>query len=264
VIDLIAGLALSALLADALPVPATAAGKLAYEQHCSSCHGADLRGGLNAPSLRGVGAADLDFWMVTGRMPAAVPWVEVGHRGPQISPGEIAAIEAYVTAIAPGGPPIPDVATGGDLTHGRALFQENCEHCHGVGAAGASIGDLAWAPTLHLASITQVAEAIRVGPDNMPKFAPSQLDPRALGDLATYVMSLDRTADTPTFPMRSSGPVPEGLYGWLTVGLLALAAYAFSKPRMSSPAENRARIVARRREPPGGRNQRHLKEEQPE
>ncbi len=221
-------LLLSAFLADAALTPVAEAGRLAYHERCASCHGEDLRGGVNAPSLRGVGAADLDFWMVTGRMPAAVPWVQVGHRGPQISPREIAAIEAYVTAIAPGGPPIPEIATGGDLAHGRALFTQNCQHCHGVEANGASIGANDWAPTLHLASITQVAEAVRVGPGNMPKFGPRQLDDPALGDLATYVASLT-TNDITTLPLRSSGPVPEGLYGWLTVGALALMAYAFSR-----------------------------------
>jgi ubiquinol-cytochrome c reductase cytochrome c subunit len=122
------------------------------------------------------------------------------------------------------------VATGGNLSAGHQLFEQNCEHCHGIGANGASIGDLAWAPTLHRASVTQVAEAIRVGPGNMPKFSSAQLSPQALGDLATYVMSLDRQADTPAFPLRSSGPVPEGLFGWLAVGVLALVSYAFSKP----------------------------------
>jgi ubiquinol-cytochrome c reductase cytochrome c subunit len=220
---------LSALLADAVLAPAAAAGQRAYQTRCSSCHGEDLRGGVDAPSLRGVGAAALDFWMVTGRMPAAVPWLEVGHRGPQISQREIGAIEAYVTAVAPGGPPIPEVAAGGNLDHGRALFAQNCQGCHGVSATGASIGDSAWAPSLNAASITQVAEAIRVGPGNMPKFAPSQLDAPALGDLASYVSALDTDAAIGTFPLGSGGPVPEGLYGWLGAAALALLAYAFSK-----------------------------------
>ncbi len=214
----------------AAATPEQVAGKLSYQTRCASCHGADLRGGVNAPSLRGVGAADLDFWMVTGRMPAAVPWIEVGHRGQQISTREVRAIEAYVTNLAPGGPSIPEIATGGNLAHGRALFTQNCQQCHGVDANGASIGDSgAWAPSLHAASITQVAEAVRVGPANMPKFAPSQLDDPALGDLATYVLSLDTAAATGAFPLNSGGPVPEGLYGWLAVGFLTLLGYAFSR-----------------------------------
>lgn len=237
-------LVLSAVLAAAVAQPGRIDGKLAYETRCAACHGEDLRGGDNAPSLRGVGAADLDFWMVTGRMPAAVPWIEVGHRGRQIPLGEIAAIERYVTSVAPGGPPIPQVATGGDLNRGRALFVQNCEHCHGIGAGGAAIGARDWAPTLHLASVTQVAEAIRVGPGNMPKFGPHQLDDPALGDVVTYVNSLDDGDGITQIPLGTSGPVPEGLIGWLTVGVLAFLAYAFSKRAPSrgndahSPGEN--------------------------
>jgi ubiquinol-cytochrome c reductase cytochrome c subunit len=221
--------ALLATLATFAAPSSVVDGKLAYETRCAACHGEDLRGGLNAPSLRGVGAADLDFQMVTGRMPAAVPWIEVGHRGPQIPQREITAIESYVTSIAPGGPPIPEVATGGDLAHGSELFAENCQHCHGIGANGAAIGGRDWAPSLHLASVTQVAEAIRVGPGNMPKFSVAQLGAPALGDIVTYVNSLDSGDGIGQIPLSTSGPVPEGLLGWLTVGFLAFLAYAFSK-----------------------------------
>ena len=213
------------------PAPLPVNGKAAYETRCASCHGEDLRGGVNAPSLRGVGAADLDFWMVTGRMPAAVPWVQVGHRGQQLAQSEIESIESYVTARAPGGPPIPLVTVGGDLRAGRVLFAQNCEHCHGVDANGASIGRNAWAPTLRPASITQVAEAVRVGPGNMPIFGERQLSASALDDVAGYVASLQADAATPEIPLSSSGPVPEGLFGWLTIGLLSSLAYVYSRYR---------------------------------
>ncbi len=238
--------ALVVTLAAVVAPPSQVDGALAYETRCAACHGEDLRGGLNAPSLRGLGAAALDFQMVTGRMPAAVPWIEVGHRGPQIPQPEITAIERYVTSIAPGGPPIPEVATGGDLARGRELFAENCQHCHGIGADGASIGGRDWAPSLHFASITQVAEAIRVGPGNMPKFGPGQLDAPSLGDVATYVNSLDSGDGLGQIPLSTSGPVPEGLIGWLTVAFLALLAYALSKGAPSAanqspdPQENRS------------------------
>ena len=209
---------------------ALAAGALPYQQYCSTCHGADLRGTQNGPSLRGVGAAAVDFYLTTGRMPAAVPWVEVGHRNPQLSPDVIAKIVAYVSTVAPGGPPIPHlVAVPPDLADGRALYEENCEHCHGVLGQGASIGYADFAPTLHRAPIEQVAEAIRIGPDQMPRFGPRQLDDKQLTEVANYVFALDREAATPTLPLRSSGPVPEGLIGWLAVALLASLAYGFSR-----------------------------------
>jgi len=206
-------------------------GHAAYLQQCSSCHGVDLRGGPNAPNIRGVGAADVDFWVGTGRMPAAVPWIEVGHRGPSLPQATINAIVDYVVSVQPGGPPIPLVTTGGDATHGQTLFRENCMHCHGATAEGAPIGDQQWAPPLDRATVTQVAEAIRIGPSEMPVFSEAQLSPGDVDDIATYLSDMRAAGGFHGLPVRSSGPVPEGLLGWLAAGLLALLAYAFSPGR---------------------------------
>jgi ubiquinol-cytochrome c reductase cytochrome c subunit len=222
------------LLAATIFSPQANAGREPYLQRCAACHGADLRGGPNAPSLRGVGAADVDFWVGTGRMPAAVPWLEVEHRGPQMPASTIAAIVAYVTAVAPGGAPIPLVASDGDAVRGEALFRENCMHCHGVDAAGAAIGYRQWAPDLHRATVTQVAEAIRVGPEEMPRFGEHQLDQSDLDDIATYLSQGRARPEFTGLPLSSSGPVPEGLLGWLAAGILALVAFAFSPPSKES------------------------------
>ncbi len=218
------------VLAAAILSPEANAGREVYLQRCGTCHGADLRGGPNAPSLRGVGAADVDFWVGTGRMPAAVPWLEVEHRGPQMPASTIAAIVAYVTAVAPGGPPIPLVASDGYAAHGEELFRVNCMHCHGVDAEGAAIGDRQWAPDLHRATVTELAEAIRVGPEEMPRFGERQLDQNDLDDIATFLSQGRAQPPFSGLPLSSSGPVPEGLLGWLAAGVLALAAYAFSPP----------------------------------
>jgi ubiquinol-cytochrome c reductase cytochrome c subunit len=210
--------------------PATSAvqGRAPYLQYCATCHGTDLRGGLNAPSLRGVGAAVVDFMLSTGRMPAAVPWVEVGHRGPQFSQATIDAIVAYVSSVQPGGLPIPTVVTGGNVDHGRELFRENCMHCHGADARGGAIGGREWAPDLDRATVTQIAEAIRVGPGEMPTFGERQLPQNDLNDIATYLSQARATAEPFDLPARSSGPVPEGLLGWIGAGLMLLFAGVFS------------------------------------
>ena len=47
--------------------------------------------------------------------------------------------------------------------------------------------DGAYAPSLHLATPTQIVEAIRSGPGNMPHFGPGNItDPQAR-DIAAYV-----------------------------------------------------------------------------
>lgn len=208
---------------------AAAAGAMLYTQYCSSCHGADLRGGANAPSLRGVGAASVDFWVGTGRMPAAVRWLEQGHRGTQFTQDQIDALTAYVTSVQPGGPAIPRVDATGNAKNGRKLYEQNCAHCHGVFGEGASIGSNEWAPSLHEASIVQVAEAMRIGPGEMPVFSETQLDQREMKDVVAYVWSLDRETAQQAVPLRSSGPVPEGLFGWLAVALLSVFAFAYSR-----------------------------------
>ncbi len=213
---------------------AAAAGATLYTQFCSSCHGADLRGGANAPSIRSVGAASVDFWVGTGRMPAAVPWLEEGHRDTQFTQDQIEALTAYVTSVAPGGQPIPVVDATGDAQRGRKLYEQNCEHCHGVYGEGASIGANDWAPSLHAASLTQLAEAVRIGPGQMPVFGERQLDQRELQDVLAYVWSIDSETAQQPLPLRSSGPVPEGLFGWPAVVLLSVFAFAYSrgaKPR---------------------------------
>lgn len=210
------------------PASDAAAGRTPYLQRCAACHGVDLHGGPNAPSLVGVGAARVDFWVSTGRMPAAVPWIEAGHHTSQLPQSEIDAIVAYVASVSPGGPPIPSVVANGDANRGRILFQENCMHCHGVNAEGASIGGRSWAPPLDRAPVTQIAEAIRTGPDEMPMFGEQQLGQRDLTDIVTYLSNRRAAAHFTGLPFHSGGPVPEGLLGWIAAGVLALAAYAFS------------------------------------
>ncbi len=214
--------------APVAPLSSASTGRLAYIQRCATCHGTDLRGGLNGPGLRGVGAADVDFWVRTGRMPAAVPWIQVGHRGAQLSPQTIDAIVAYVSAVQPGGPAIPVVVTNGDPGRGQALFRQNCMHCHGADATGGAIGESSWAPGLRPATITQVAEAVRIGPGEMPSFGERQLDANDLDDIVSYVSERRADAGFSGLPFASNGPVPEGLYGWIAAALMALIAYAFS------------------------------------
>lgn len=210
------------------PVTAASAGRRAYIERCASCHGVDLRGGVDAPSIRGVGAADVDFMVGTGRMPAAVPWVEPAHHTPRLSQTEIDAIVAYVVSVAPGGPPIPIVAANGDAMHGHALYRENCMHCHGVDAGGAAVGNNEWAPPLDRATVTNVAEAVRVGPGEMPAFSDVQIDQRDLDDLVTFFSQRRAQSGSHGLPVSGGNPVPEGLLGWIAAGLLALAGYVFS------------------------------------
>ncbi len=164
-------------------------------------------------------------------MPAAVPWLQVEHRderiGQQLSLEDVRALETYLAPTVAGGPAIPLVIAGGNLTHGRELYASNCEHCHAATLGGGALGKLAWVPALRRASIDVVADAIRAGPGEMPRFSEQQLSQADLDDVASYVMhaqSVPQPGGAP--PFRSTGPVPEGAVGYLAI--VVLIAFVFT------------------------------------
>jgi ubiquinol-cytochrome c reductase cytochrome c subunit len=231
--------ALPVLLAVAVP---PARGAQIYATACSTCHGAQKSGSKDGPSLHGVGGASLDFELMTGRMPAAVPWIEVAHRderaGQQLPLADVRALEVYLAPVVSGGPPRPFVANG-DAERGQALYAANCEACHAVGGNGGALGGLDWVPALHEASINVVADAIRAGPYEMPRFGERQLDQTSLNDLAAYVIRMESVTGSSSPPFRSTGPVPEGAVGYLT--LIALVAFVFTFWRIDARGGGRGR-----------------------
>jgi ubiquinol-cytochrome c reductase cytochrome c subunit len=196
-----------------------AAGKALFEASCSTCHGLQAEGSGSGPSLQGVGPAGVDFMLSTGRMPLANPGAQPIRQQPRFDPQEIAAIVAYVAAIAPGGPGIPTVyPQAGDLPRGAQLFLNNCSACHGAGATGDSVGGGQIAPSLYPASATQIGEAVRVGPGVMPKFAPADLSARDLNSIARYVLWLRDHGDRGGLQLGRVGAVAEGFVA-IVVGL---------------------------------------------
>lgn len=233
--------ALPLLLAAVLASPAPG-GALLYATHCASCHGVQGSGSADGPSLRSAGLAAVDFYLMTGRMPAAAPSVEIVHRDARSGQGlpldEIRALETYLDPIVAGGPGLPVVSAGGDLAHGRAIYELDCQQCHAVRGVGGSIGGSDWAPSLELATINDVADAIRAGPDQMPRFGPHQLTQRDLDDVASYVMQMEAanlSAAPP--PFASTGPVPEGATGY--VAIIVLVVFVFVFWRSDTPPRRR-------------------------
>jgi ubiquinol-cytochrome c reductase cytochrome c subunit len=79
-------------------------------------------------------------------------------------------------------------------------------------------------PGLHNANITQVAEAMRVGPKPMPVFGPAQLDEQQMSAIANYVQYLHRPANPGGLGYSHFGPVAEGFVGVIAgFGLLWFA-----------------------------------------
>jgi ubiquinol-cytochrome c reductase cytochrome c subunit len=223
-------------------------GATLYTTACASCHTAQKTGGPDGPSLRGVGPAVLDFYLATGRMPAAVPWLEVGQRdersGQALSLPDIRALETYLASTVAGGPALPLVTAGGNLEHGRALYAIDCEQCHSVGGVGGDLGGVTWVPALNQASINVVADAIRAGPGEMPRFSDRQLDQRDLNDVASYVMKMQSDPQAGSGPpFRSTGPIPEGAVAYLA--MILLVAFVFTFWRSDTPPGRREEAVRR-------------------
>jgi ubiquinol-cytochrome c reductase cytochrome c subunit len=224
-----------ALVPSALAVPAdrqpsssapadlaadAATGRALYLAHCQTCHGPDGRGTAAGPTLVGVGAASADFELRTGRMPFAGPTgSQPVRKPPAFEDASIQALVAYVASLG-AGPAIPSpVVDGTQVSSGQRLFVENCAPCHGVTANGGAVGGGALAPPLDQATAVQVAEAMIIGPGQMPVFSGiSDADRNAI---VSYVEYLRGAPNPGGFSIGGIGPVPEGYAAWI-LGLALL------------------------------------------
>jgi ubiquinol-cytochrome c reductase cytochrome c subunit len=219
----------------------TSPARTVYLRDCAVCHGADARGTGSGPTLQGVGRAALDYWLTTGRMPLvanarpakspqgeapagqrlADPDAEPRRGPPAYSATAIQALEAYVLTLAPGGPDVPstDVAAA-DLAVGGQVFREQCAACHAWSGVGGALYQRA-APDLAAATPAQIAEAVRIGPDQMPSFGSAAVPDAQLNDVVGYVRYLDHPDNRGGNPLWHIGPVAEGAIA-LIIGLGAL------------------------------------------
>ncbi len=212
--------------------------RLLYLADCGVCHGTEGRGTTRGPSLVGVGRASLDYQLTTGRMPIARvgraeepghPLQPLPNRGlpeadepskrhrPAYSAETIAALVDYVDQLTGGGGPDIPVLTHGDLAEGGSLYRLQCAACHAWAGDGGALLHVD-APSLHASTPTQIAEAVRLGPGQMPAFGEAALTDEQLSSVVTYVRDLDNARDHGGRPLWHLGPVAEG-----GLALLALA-----------------------------------------
>ena len=195
-----------------------------YDRDCAECHGVDGSGNGNGPPLRGVGAAYVDYVVSTGRMPIAEPGDEI-ERGPvPYDRPTVVALARYVGSFADGGPPIPELdLAAADVAAGGELYRLNCAGCHQAVGGGAALVNLSSsAPALRDATALQVAEAIRVGPFEMPAFGDSAMTDDQVADVSAYVTEVLHDPDNRGgLALWYLGPVPEGAVA-IVIGLGAL------------------------------------------
>ena len=218
------------------PASYISAGALLFAQTCSSCHGSRANGiGPNGaatigPNLQGVGAATVDFWVATGRMPATdIKAVEAERKTTRLTPQQALELAAYVNSLDPAVPAVPTPnLKGADLAAGADLFSLNCAACHTITGAGDALAFGTNAPSLQNRQVTpqQVAEAMRIGPANMPRFTGNLTDVQVRDVVAYVTEKIQHPASPGGAGLGGVGPVAEGFVALLLgVGGLALICF---------------------------------------
>jgi ubiquinol-cytochrome c reductase cytochrome c subunit len=185
-------------------------GQRVYLRDCAWCHGVDAQGTSRGPDLRSAGPAYVDFMLRTGRMPLRRPDASSRPDVPAYDPGTISALVTYVGEKLGAGEPMPQL-TPGDASAGRELFLENCAACHSASGTGTILQDGTRIPQLYQTHSEQIAEAIRVGPGEMPPFGSHTITDSDLNDLVTYVQQLGPQQVKGGQALDQYGPIAESL-----------------------------------------------------
>ena len=204
-----------------------------YLQNCASCHGSQGEGATAGPPLIGVGAASVDFYLRTGRMPMGAPGQRAQRQDPAYNDAQIRALVEYVVSFGGDGPDIPQVRAGGDLRRGWELYTANCAACHAATGAGNAVGGGNVAYGLGQATDVQIAEAMLIGPGVMPKFALDDTDRDAIIAYVGYLRSAPAPGGA---PIGGFGPVAEGFVA-VFIGLVLLVGVAMFVGRQSHEGE---------------------------
>jgi ubiquinol-cytochrome c reductase cytochrome c subunit len=193
-----------------------------YLRDCAVCHASDGSGSSRGPTLKGQGAAGVDFVLTTGRMPIATPQTPMRRSSPSYPPDVIRALDEYVATLQPGGPAIPNVdVNAASVSAGGSIYREQCAACHQAAAeGGVLLGQNS--PSLMSSTPVQIAEAIRNGPGTMPVFGSDAVPNRDVAALAKYVVALQHVGDPGGTPLGHLGPLPEGAIALLGIGAIVL------------------------------------------
>ena len=209
-------------------------GEKLFTANCATCHGMDLQGSPDGPSLIGVGELSVEFQLATGRMPLQMQGPQAPQKEPQFTQAQIEAMAAYVQSVAPG-PNYPEhwvtageknpenVSDEVDIPNGAELFRINCAMCHNVAAAGGALTEGKYAPALTSTSALHIYAAMVTGPQNMPVFGDMNLSTEDKRDIIAALVYQQEAVQIGGFTLGSLGPVSEGLFIWI-FGIGALVA----------------------------------------
>ena len=208
-------------------------GKKLFQANCATCHGLNLEGSADGPSLYGVGELSVEFQMSTGRMPLQMQGPQAPQKPVQFTEEQIASMAAYVQATSPGATfPDEKILDGqGDVAKGAELFRINCAMCHNVAAAGGALTEGKYAPPLTSTSALHMYAAMVTGPQNMPVFNNMTLSDEDKRDIISSLLYVQNETQVGGMTLGSLGPVSEGLFIWIfgIGGLVALTVWITAK-----------------------------------
>ncbi|NUU20602.1 MAG: c-type cytochrome [Streptomycetaceae bacterium] len=203
-------------------------GKKLYLSGCSSCHGLSGQGTSDGPSLVGVGAAAVDFQVMTGRMPLQQQGAQAPRKPEVYTQAQADQLAAFIASLG-AGPTVPkeeEYALDGNVSEGGELFRTNCSQCHNFAGEGGALPEGKYAPPLKDVDPKHIYEAMLTGPQNMPSFPDAIMPPEQKKDIITYVDNVTKNEPNPGgLGLGRIGPVSEGLFVWIFgLGFLIAAA----------------------------------------
>ena len=221
-----------------------------YANQCATCHGSDGGGrtipGTDevAPPLTGnpdVTVPYVDLTIRVGRMPPPEnePF-DNRHREVVIDDAERELLVAYMAEQFDLEGEVPEPPEG-DATAGREVYAANCAQCHGSTGAGGVAGAGAWTPDVIGLDAVAIAEAVRVGPFEMPRFGEEQISDQEVGDVAAFLEEVESEQGTPLGLVELNPVYASGFAFAFAVLVLLSAMWIAGRPTMfpdKPPAED--------------------------
>ncbi|MGI8574492.1 MAG: c-type cytochrome [Egibacteraceae bacterium] len=199
-----------------------------YAVNCAQCHGSEGQGGVtqqgqDVPALVGrdeVTLAYIDLVLQTGRMPPnpSAPF-DNQYRNVIFDESERAALVAFADqALGIEGrvEPVGEGVAG----RGQDVYAANCAACHGATGDGGVAGGGSWTPNVSQYGSETLAQAIRIGPFEMPAFGPDQITDQEVADVAAFLEEVQSEEGTPLGLVELNPVFVSGFVAALAVLLL--------------------------------------------
>lgn len=222
-----------------------------YAVQCAGCHGVDGRGGVTAGGLEApallpelndrMTIAYARLVMATGRMPPAGDPADNRIRRETLTEEEQDDILRFMEERfdLEGDVPEPDPEEG-DAAVGLQVYAQNCAACHGASGAGGVAGGGAWTPRVNDVSPQTLADAVRVGPFQMPQFDEEQISQDELDDMAAFLHEVEEEGGTLLFPGELNPVFASGFGAGLAAVIIVMLVLISGKPTMFPDPERDA------------------------